>query len=113
MKQYRNKKDHAIMVEAEQWFAVTYDREAGHGFSEKDLPIYHLDVGYFRDPEIDGLFGCDACGYMMHDHGFIDNRDCCGKICPESYMVKDKIGFYYPMLKMEFENTYELMEFRT
>ena len=54
-----------VAVEAEQWFAVTYDREAGHGIEPEDMPIYHLGVGYYRTPELDGQDKCKNCADIM------------------------------------------------
>ena len=39
-----------IVIEAEQWFEVTYDLEAGQGNELHNMPIYHLNVGYYCRP---------------------------------------------------------------
>lgn len=106
MKKYRKK---TVVVEAEQWFKVTYDRVAGHGYTEKDLPIYHLDVGHFRHPKIKGTSKCCLCGKSFHEHGYINETDC--KVCPGDYILKlPPHGEYAPCCSDRFERQYEEVE---
>jgi NTP pyrophosphatase (non-canonical NTP hydrolase) len=83
MKEYRKKPE---VFEAERWFEVTYDREAGHGSEEKDMPIYHLGVGYFRRPDIPGTDICCLCGKTWHVHGYIADTN--RNVCPGDYILK-------------------------
>lgn len=66
-----------VTIEAEQWYEVTYDREAGHGITPEDMPIYHLGVGYYRRPEdeFSGKNLCPHCEMSLHVHGFIDTLE--------------------------------------
>ena len=104
MKRYRKKR---IIIEAEQWFAVTYDREAGHGIEPEDMPIYHLSVGYYRTPACDGQKKCTHCGDIMHNHGWIDTLEGGHTVCPGDWIIKRIKGEMYPCKPDIFEQTYE------
>ena len=104
MKKYRKK---PVVVEAEQWFGVTYDREAGHGITSDDMPIYHLGVGYYRTPALDGQNKCKHCGDIMHNHGWIDTLEGGHIVCPRDWIVKGVKGEFYPCKPDIFEATYE------
>lgn len=94
-----------IIVEAEQWFKVTYDREAGHGFGQEDMPIYHLNVGYYRDPEVSGQTKCKYCSDIMHNHGWINTLEGGHIVCPKDWIVNG-----IPFKPDIFEKTYEKVE---
>ena len=106
MEKYRKK---PVVVDAEQWFSVTYDREAGHGCEPEDMPIYHLEVGYYRTPDLDGLTKCKHCNQTMHDHGWIDTVQGGHAVCPGDWIIKDIRGKdeFYPCKPDIFEATYE------
>lgn len=104
MKRYRKK---PIVIEAEQWFVVEYDREAGHGMEPEDMPIYHLAVGYYRTPDIDGEQKCEKCGKIMHFHGWIDTLEGGHIVCPGDWIIKSIKGELYPCKPDIFEATYE------
>ena len=104
MKKYKKK---PIIIEAEQWFEVTYDREAGHGFTPEDMPIYHLSVGYFRHPDIDGEKLCKHCGKKMHIHGWIDTLEGGHNVCPGDWIIKGIAGELYPCKPQIFMDTYD------
>ena len=104
MKKYKKK---PVIIEAEQWFKVTYDREAGHGIAPEDMPIYHLDVGYFRHPEISGTTICKHCGKTMHEHGWIDTLEGGHIVCPNDWIITGVKGEKYPCKPNIFEQTYE------
>lgn len=76
-------------VDAEQWFEVTYDREAGTHIQ----PVYHLDVGYYRTPDRDGQDRCKHCEHIMHDHGWIDTYDGGQVVCPGDWIVVSTGGY--------------------
>jgi hypothetical protein len=101
---YRKK---PVVIEAEQWFAVTYDREAGHGIEPEDMPIYHLSVGYFRRPDIDGDYLCSECGKRFHVHGYIDTLEDGHRVCPGDWIITGVRGEKYPCKPDIFEATYE------
>ena len=99
-----------IIIDAEQWFKVKYDREAGHGIEEKDMPIYHLSVGYFRHPEINGEKRCDICKNIYHVHGWIDTLEGGHTVCPGDWIITGIKGEHYPCKPDIFEATYEKVE---
>lgn len=101
---YRKK---AVVIDAEQWFEVTYDREAGHGIEPEDMPIYHLDVGYFRRPDIEGDIKCGYCGKIMHIHGWIDTLEGGHIVCPGDWIITGIVGEKYPCKPDVFAKTYE------
>ena len=107
MVKYRKK---PVVIEAEQWFKVTYDREAGHGITPEDMPIYHLGVGYYRTPELDGQDKCKYCKDIMHNHGWIDTLEGGHIVCPDDWIIKGIKGELYPCKPDIFEQTYELVE---
>lgn len=106
MAQYRAKPK---IVEAEQWFKVTYDREAGHGNASEDMPIYHLGVGYYRRPDVGGQTKCKHCGRTMHDHGWIDTLEGGHIVCPGDWIITGVKGEKYPIKNSIFKETYELL----
>lgn len=107
MKKYKKK---PIVIEAEQWFKVTYDRTASHGFEPTDMPIYHLDVGYYRNPTLDGKNKCKQCGIIMHNHGRIDTLEGDHRVCPGDWIIIGINGEKYPCKPDIFDKTYELIE---
>ena len=102
MAKYRKK---PVVIEAEQWFKVTYDRKAGHGIEPEDMPIYHLGVGYYRTPELDGQDKCKHCDGIMHNHGWLDIE---GRIvCPGDWVITGVQGEKHPIKDGIFKETYE------
>ena len=102
-----------VVVEVERWWQVTYDREAGHGINPEDMPIYHLDVGYYRrpeEPEHAGLTVCHHCEKTMHDHGWIDTLEGGHVVCPGDWIITGIKGEKYPCKPDIFEATYELVK---
>jgi len=107
MKKYRKK---PIVIEAEQWLKVTYDKEAGHGFGQESLPIYHLGVGYFRHPNKTGQGKCSHCDNIMHVHGWIDTLEGGHTVCPGDWIIKGIKGEFYPIKDDIFQECYEEVE---
>ena len=106
MDKYRKR---PVVIEAEKWFAVTYDREAGHGIEPEDMPIYHLSVGYYRRPEPE-FFGdsiCPYCEMTMHVHGWVDTLEGGHIVCPGDWIIKGVKGELYPCKPDIFTMTYE------
>lgn len=97
MEKYRKK---LVVIEAEQWKKVTYDRKA----TKKLGPIYHLSVGYYRHPKIDGQNKCKQCGVVMHNHGWVDSLDGGHIVCPNDWIIA---GEMYPCKPGVFEASYE------
>ena len=107
MEKYRKK---PIVIEAEQWFKVEYDREAGHGNEPDDMPIYRLGVGYYRTPKLDGRDKCKQCGDIMHNHGWIDNLGEGYIVCPKDWIIKDEEGAIFPCKPDIFPTIYDKVE---
>jgi len=103
MKKYRKK---PVVIEAEQWFKVEYDREAGHGITPEDMPIYHLDVGYYRS-NVSGKIKCKHCGDIMHNHGWIDTLEGGHNVCPGDWIIVGIKKEKYPCKPDIFKLTYE------
>lgn len=104
IKKYRKK---PVVISAKQWFKVTYDREAGHGITPEDMPIYHLQVGYYRTPELDGQHKCMYCNDIMHNHGWVDTLEGGHIVCPKDWIIIGIAGERYPCKPDIFEATYE------
>ncbi len=100
---YKNKSE---AVDAEQWFEVVYDREAG----TNTAPVYHLDVGYYRTPDLDAEYTCKHCQYTMHDHGWMDTPDGGQVVCPGDWIVTVEGGGKCPYKDETFRMTYGLAE---
>ena len=96
-----------VVIEAEQWFKVIYDREATHGIAPENMPIYHLGVGYYRTPELDGKHVCKHCGDIMHNHGYMDTLEGGHVVCPKDWIITGVKGEMYPCKPDIFEATYE------
>lgn len=101
---YRKK---PVIIEAEQWFKVTYDREASPDITPGSAPIYHLQVGYYRTPELDGQSKCKHCGDIMHNHGWIDTLEGGHIVCPGDWIITGVKGEIYNCKSDIFEMTYE------
>lgn len=101
-----------VVIEAEQWFEVTYDREAGHGIELEDMPIYHLNVGYYCRPEgeFSGNNLCPHCEKSLHVHGWIDTPEGGHVVCPGDWVITGIKGEQYPCKPDIFEATYEKVE---
>jgi len=97
----------AVVIDAEQWFEVTYDREAGHGIEPEDMPIYHLGVGYYRTPECNGQVPCKHCNIIMYHHGWIDTLEGDYIVCPNDWIITGINCEKYPCKPDIFELTYE------
>jgi len=92
-----------IVIEAEQWFKVTYDKEA-IGMTS---PIYHLNVGYFRHPDIPGEKICKHCKQRMHNHGWIDTLEGGHNVCSGDWIITGIKGEQYPCKPDIFKETYD------
>lgn len=96
-------KKRSLRVDAERWFGVKYDRKPG----VNTQPIYNLDVGYFRDPEVDSETSCEHCEAVMGDHGWMDTLDGGRCVCPGDWIVTEVGGERRPYKPHEFEETHE------
>ena len=93
-----------IVIDAEQWFKVTYDSEAGNSIGE--VPIYHLDVGYYRTPDLDGKVICAHCSKTMSYHGWMNTLEGGHIVCPGDWIITGIKGEKYPCKPDIFEKTY-------
>lgn len=104
-------KDLGLVIEAEQWHKVTYDRDVKTGraitLEGKGIPIYHLGVDYYRTPELDGQDKCKHCSDIMHNHGWIDSLGEGETVCPGDWIIKGVSELCKPDI---FEQTYEKVE---
>ena len=103
MKKYRKK---PIVIEAEQWFKVEYDKEVT---AEYEAPVYHLNVGYYRHPDVYSESKCKHCDKIMHNHGWIATLGGGHTVCPGDWIIKETDGGFYPCKPNIFEKTYELI----
>jgi hypothetical protein len=71
------------------------------------MPIYHLQVGYYRTPEIDGQNKCKKCGDIMHNHGWIDTLEGGHIVCPGDWIITGVAKEMYPVKDSIFKKTYE------
>ena len=96
-----------VIVDAVQWWKVTYDKEAGHGNEPEDMPICHSGVGYYRTPCLDGQDKCKECGDIMHNHGWIDTLEDGHIVCPGDWIITGVKNEQYPCKNEIFKETYE------
>lgn len=93
-----------IEVEANQWFQngdhPEDDYFIGTGVEGKIVRRY-------RHPDMDGKNECKNCGYLMHDHGWIDTLEGGHIVCPSDWIIKGVKGEFYPCKPDIFEQTYE------
>jgi hypothetical protein len=74
------------------------------------MPIYHLSVGYFRRPDIDGDSLCSECGQIFNVHGYIDTLEDGHRVCPGDWIITGIKGEKYPCKPDIFEATYEIVK---
>jgi len=67
-------------------------------------------VRYFRRPDVPASSVCQACGAVMHDHGWIDdarNGGAAHIVCPGDWIITGVNGEMYPCKPDIFDKTYE------
>ncbi|KKL61031.1 hypothetical protein LCGC14_2199390 [marine sediment metagenome] len=101
MPKFRKK---SIEIEAHQWF--------GNGDHPNDGCIAGkitegLVVRRYRRPDIPGTNTCILCGYLMHDHGWIDTLEGGHTVCPGDWIITGVKGERYPCKPDIFEMTYD------
>ncbi len=100
-----------VVIEAIQWFKNGDHPLDGRADREGDL------VRYYRHPRMDGQEQCKhGCGFIMHDHGWIDTVQGGHVVCPGDFIITDKRvsdqrghGHFYPCKPDIFEQTYEMV----
>jgi len=65
-------------------------------------------VRYYRRPDIPGASVCKKCGYIMHDHGWIDTGENGHDVCPGDWIITGIRDERYPCKPDIFEATYDL-----
>lgn len=90
-----------MSVEAHQWFKngdhpgddceTFVDSETGKPFQGEGKI-----VRYYRTPDLDGQNACEKCGYIMHDHGWIDVPTDGHIVCPGDLIVTIAKGKWVP-----------------
>ena len=68
------------------------------------------DVGYYRNPRMDGQRECQNCKRIMHDHGWIDTLEGGHIVCPGDWIITGVKGEKYPCKPDIFEATYEKVD---
>ena len=53
-------------------------------------------VRRYRTPEGDGWETCSDCGYIMHDHGWIDVPEYGHTVCPGDWIIENENGEFLP-----------------
>ena len=117
MAKYRKR---PVVIEAEQWFKVTYDEIIKHVYeddldvksAEESIPIYHLGVGYYNHPdyEVDAEKKCQICGRPINAHGWMDTFYGKAIVCPGNWIIPDGKGNHFPIKDSIFKETYEAVE---
>lgn len=99
---YRKK---PVVIEAIQWF-----QNGDHPLDEYTNGNEGKLVRRFRHPDVEGKKICDHCGYLMHDHGWIETLEGGYNVCPSDWIVTGVNGEHYPVKNDIFHKTYELAE---
>lgn len=104
MNKYRKR---PVIIEAHRWFQNgdhPKDNYTPGILKEGDL------VRRYRHPKGDGKLNCKHCGYLMHDHGWIDTLEGGHIVCPGDFIIEGIKGEFYPCKPDIFEETYELVK---
>ena len=90
--------------------------KANRWFQNGDHPLDNYEKGSvnegelvrrYRTPELDGSSECTLCGYLMHDHGWIDTLEGGHIACPGDWIITGVKGEHYPCKPDIFDLTYE------
>ena len=98
---YRKK---PVIIEAHQWFQNgdhPNDKHIKGTVDEGNL------VRRYRTPDLGGKNTCKQCGYLMHDHGWIETLEGGHIVCPGDWIIKGIKGEFYPCKPDIFEDSYE------
>ena len=110
MSKYRKK---PLVVEATQWFKNgdhPLDNPTRDGTTPGGVYWEGEIVRYYRHPSMDGQTKCPICGYIMHDHGWIDTLEGGHIVCPGDFIITGFQGEHYPCKPDIFRETYEAVE---
>lgn len=64
-------------------------------------------VRRYRTPSMDGMDTCEKCGFLMHDHGWIDEGGEGHVVCPGDWIITDVEGNHYPVRPAIFYDEYD------
>lgn len=93
-----------VAVEAHRWFQNgdhPDDNYQKGTAKEGDL------VRCYRTPECDSQKECKHCGYIMHDHGWIETLEGGHIVCPGDWIITGVKGEYNPCKPDIFYETYD------
>lgn len=103
---YRKK---PVVIIANQWFKNGDHPLDNSWMMKAGTPEESLSEGnivkHYRT-EI-GQDGCQQCGWVMQDHGWIDTLEGGHIVCPGDWIIKGVKGERYPCKPDIFEMTYE------
>ena len=93
----------SLIVEAHRWF-----QNGDHQLDEYERGTVNEGklVRRYRTPDLDGLKECEKCGYLMHDHGWIDNPHGGHTVCPGDWVIQDWYGGFIACNPDIFKKTY-------
>ena len=94
-----------VIIEATQWF-----QNGDHPDDNLPQPGFEGNVvRRFRRPEPEylGLLTHAKCGYLWHDHGWIDTIEGGHNVCPGDWIITGVQGERYPCKPDIFAATYE------
>lgn len=93
----KNKRARGIEVVASEW-RENGDHPDDHRCEREDCTYAGGKVvRHYDDPSAPGDRKCERCGYLIRDHGWIDNMDSDYTVCPGDWIVTDARGHYHPL----------------
>ena len=95
-----------VEIEAHQWFQN--GDHPNDGYTPGKLKE-GLVVRRYRHPDQrkSGDNKCGYCGYILHDHGWIDTLEGGHIVCPGDWIITGVKGEQYPCKPDIFEATYD------
>jgi hypothetical protein len=100
-----------LVIEAEQWFKNgDHSLDECETFIDNDGKSFRGEghvVRYFRSPNLPGSQVHGACGFTLHEHGWIDTLEGGHDVCPGDWIIKGIKGEFYPCKPDIFAASYE------
>lgn len=104
-------KKKSSVIQAVQWFKNGDHPEDGiEVFEDGEFKGELLEgkvVRYYRTPELDGKQLCIHCGYVMHEHGWLDTGKRGHVVCPGDFIITNVNGDRFPCKPEIFNKKYE------
>jgi hypothetical protein len=93
-----------VVIEAHRWW-----QNGDHPLDEYQKGTVNEGklVRRFRHPDVEGTSICAQCGYLWHDHGWIDTLEGGHKVCPGDWIITGVQGENYPCKSDIFAETYD------